>query len=263
MSSPKRALFSALEPPTDPEALLRFVPELSLARGLEGSPYHHLDTLDHVFEVVRRVEEELEVGRLGADVPESRLGDLRLGALLHDVAKPVTRGELEGRVLFVAHDSLGASLVRRICRRLGVSAAHTDLAATLATLHLKIGFMGNPHTDHPPERLAHAAGPFGEELAVISLSDRLAAQGPKLKQEHIERHVSLCADFLKTSRRLAPYPAPDYDALGGALPPVAEGADVGLAAAHARLLAARGLDPVSAKKMAISQATSLLQPPES
>jgi HD superfamily phosphodiesterase len=79
----------------DDEVFLREAPELSLARGLEGSPYHHLDTLDHVLEVIRRVEEELAAGRLGADVPEDRVDGLRLAALLHDVAKPITRGELE------------------------------------------------------------------------------------------------------------------------------------------------------------------------
>src|SRR4028119_1586440 len=120
---PPKALYVALEPPSDPAAFLEAVPELSLARGLEGSPYHHLDTLEHVLEVVRRVEEELEVPRLGARVPAGRVEGLRLAALLHDVAKPVTRGELEGRVLFVAHDSLGAALVRRICRRPGGAAA--------------------------------------------------------------------------------------------------------------------------------------------
>ncbi|CAA9476869.1 MAG: tRNA nucleotidyltransferase, A-adding, partial [uncultured Rubrobacteraceae bacterium] len=192
---PPKALYAALEPPSDPAAFLEAVPELSLARGLEGSPYHHLDTLDHILEVVRRVEEELEVRRLGASVPAGRVEGLRLAALLHDVAKPVTRGEIEGRVLFVAHDSLGAALARRICRRLEAPASHADLAATLTALHLKIGFMENPRTDHPPERLARAAGPFGEELAVLSLADRLAAQGPRLKPEHIDRHVALCADF--------------------------------------------------------------------
>ena len=153
-----RALLTALDPPADPEVFLEAVPELSLARGLEGSPYHHLDTLDHVLEVVRRVEEELETRRLGATVPESRVGALCLAALLHDVAKPVTRGELEGRVLFVAHDTLGATLVRRICGRLGASAPQTDLVATLTALHLKIGFMRDARTDHPPARLARAAG---------------------------------------------------------------------------------------------------------
>ena len=255
---PRKALYAALEPPLEPAAFLEAVPELSLARGLEGSPYHHLDTLDHVLEVVRRVEEELEVGRLGARVPAGRVEGLRLAALLHDVAKPVTRGELEGRVLFVAHDSLGAALARRICRRLDAPASHTDLAATLTALHLKIGFMENPRTDHPPGRLARAAGPFGEELAVLSLADRLAAQGPRLKPEHIDRHVALCADFLETSRRLTPYPEPDYGALAMALAPGAAEADAGYAAAHARLLTARGLDSEAATTAAVAHASSLL-----
>jgi poly(A) polymerase len=254
----RKALYAALEPPLDPAAFLEAVPELSLARGLQGSPYHHLDTLDHVLEVVRRVEEELEVERLGARVPAGRVEGLRLAALLHDVAKPVTRGELEGRVLFVAHDSLGAALARRICRRLDAPASHVDLAATLTTLHLKIGFMKNPRTDHPPERLARAAGPFGEELAVLSLADRLAAQGPRLKPEHIDRHVTLCADFLETSRRLNPYPEPDYGGMARAMPPGAADADAGYAAVHARLLVARGLDPEAAATAAVAHASSLL-----
>jgi len=233
-------LRAALEPPLDPAGLLDFVPELSLARELEGSQYHHLSTLDHVLEVVRGVERELREGRLGARVGEDRLQGLRLAALLHDVAKPVTRGELEGRVLFVSHDSLGAGMVRRIGRRLGLSEGETDLTATLTALHLKIGFMGNPRTDYTPERLARAAGPFGEELSVLSWADRLAAQGPRLKPEHLRRHEELCTWFLRVSRELGPYPVPDYAALEGTISSAASGADLGYAASRLRLLAARG-----------------------
>jgi poly(A) polymerase len=229
----------ALEPPLDTACLLDCVPELSLARELEGSPFHHLDTLDHVFEVVRGVECELQEGRVGTRVGEDRVQGLRLAALLHDVAKPVTRGELEGRVLFVSHDSLGAGMVRRIGRRLGLSAGETDLTATLTALHLKIGFMGNPRTDYPPERLARAAGPFGEELAVLSWADRLAAQGPRLKPEHLRRHKELCTWFLRVSRGLGPHPVPDYTALEGTIP-YGSGADIGYTVSYHRLLAARG-----------------------
>jgi poly(A) polymerase len=236
---------AAFEPPLDTVGLLDVVPELSLARELEGSPYHHLDTLDHILEVVRGVERELEEGRVGARVGEDRAVGLRLAALLHDVAKPVTRGEFEGRVHFVSHDSLGAGMVRRIGRRLGLSAWETDLTATLTALHLKIGFMGNPRTDYPPERLARAAGPFGEELAVLSWADRLAAQGPRLKPEHLRRHEDLCTWFLRVSRELYPYPDPDYAALQEVLS-CASGADVGYAASYLRLLVARGTDENSA-----------------
>lgn len=234
------ALFRALAPPADFDALLDLVPELTLSRELRQGPYHHLDTLDHTQEVVRRVERELEEGRIGARVGEDHVEGLRLAALLHDVAKPVTRGEFEGRVIFVAHDTLGARMIHGICRRLDLSAAVTDAAATLTTLHLKIGFMANPRSDYPPERLVRAAGPFGESLAVLSWADRLAAQGPRLKDEHIERHRALCGDFLEASRRAGPHPAQDYEDVARRLG-LSNCADTGYAASRARLLASRGM----------------------
>ena len=167
-------LRAALEPLLDTACLLDAVPELSLARELEGSQYHHLNTLDHIIEVVRGVECELEEGRVGARVGEDRVGGLRLAALLHDVAKPVTRGELEGRVLFVSHDSLGARMVRRIGRRLGLSAEETDRTSTLTALHLKIGFMGNPSTDYPSEYLPAPPDP--------SAKSSLSSVGPTASQ---------------------------------------------------------------------------------
>ena len=238
-------LRAALEPSLDTVGLLGVIPELSLARELEGSPYHHLNTLDHVLEVVRGVERELDEGRIGARVREDGVQGLRLAALLHDVAKPVTQGEFEGRILFVSHDSLGAGMVRRIGRRLGLTALEADLTSTLTALHLKIGFMGNSRTDYPPERLALAAGPFGEELAVLSWADRLAAQGPRLKPEHLRRHEDLCTWYLRVSRELGPYPDPDYAALRELLFSKS-GADVGYAASYLRLLVARGADENSA-----------------
>ena len=132
-------------------------------------------------------------------------------------------------------------MVRRIGRRLGLTARETDLTATLTALHLKIGFMGHPRTDYPPERLARAAGPFGEELAVLSWADRLAAQGPRLKPEHLRRHEELCTWFLRVSRELGPYPDPDYAALQRELSSSSD-ADVGYAASYLRLLVARRTD---------------------
>jgi poly(A) polymerase len=235
-------LLRALEPPADEAALTGLVPELALARELGQGPYHHLDTFEHVMEAIRGVERELEERRVGARVPPERVAGLRVAALLHDVAKPVTRGEWEGRVIFVAHDTLGGRMVRRICGRLGLPAALTDAAATLTVLHLKIGFMESPRSDYPPERLARAAGPFGEELAVLSWADRLAAQGPRLRDEHVERHRRLCADFLRVSRKSGPYPDPDYAALAARLGiPEEDGAEVGYAASRVRLLGSRGM----------------------
>jgi poly(A) polymerase len=238
-------ILEVLEHPLDLEVLLREVPELELAEGHGQGPFHHLDVLEHTLEVVRCVERELEEGRVGARVDEKGREGLLVAGLLHDIAKPLTRGEFEERVIFVAHDTLGARLAAGVCRRLELPASLTDLVTTLTALHLKIGFMGSPRTDYSPERLARAAGPFGEELAVLSWADRLAAQGPRLKSEHIERHRELCVEFLRISRAIGPYPEPDYEVLAKRLvhPP-----DAGYAASRARLLEARGLRAAEALK---------------
>ncbi|HZY65148.1 MAG TPA: HD domain-containing protein [Rubrobacteraceae bacterium] len=227
-----------LEPPVEEAEVLDVIPELSLARGLGQGPYHHLDVFEHTMEVVRGVERELQEDLLGAHIPSERVGGLRLVGLLHDVAKPVSRGEYDGKVLFVAHDTLGARLAHRVCRRLGVSAEDTDLVVTLTALHLKIGFMRNERSDYPPPRLARAAGPFGEELAVLSWADRAAAQGPRLKQEHLDRHYDLCAEFLRISRERGPYSLPDYVNLTRGAQEDTE-TDAGYAASWARLLESR------------------------
>lgn len=220
--------------------MIRLLPELGLARGLAQSPYHHLDTLDHILETVRHVRRELEESVLGARVPAERFEALLFAALMHDVAKPLTRGEVEGRVVFVAHDTLGARMVEEMCLRLGAPAMHSDLARTLTYLHLKIGFMENPRADYPPERIARAAGPFCEELAVLSWADRLAARGPRLKKEHVERHRRLCVRFLRVSRELGPRSEPDYKELASRLscPPDAV---VGSASSRLRILRAGGM----------------------
>lgn len=239
------SVHEALEPPADAAGLLKLVPELGLARELEQSPFHHLDTFDHILEVIHGTEREISASELGARISRNRIKPLRIAALLHDVAKPITRGDIGGKVLFIAHDSLGAGTAYHVCRRLDLPAIETDLAATLTHLHLKIGFMDNPRSDYPPDRLVRAAGPFGEELAVLSWADRLAAQGPRLKEEHIERHRRLCLEFLRASRERGPHPVPNYEDLAEKLSLETQ-ADAGHAASRLRLLQAGGLDAESA-----------------
>jgi poly(A) polymerase len=246
--APLPALIGALDrDPPGRATVLRLVPELLAADGLGQGPYHHLDVLGHTFEVVRGVRRELASADdgLGTRVhPERRTG-LLLAGLLHDVAKPLTRAEVDGRVVFVGHETLGARLAARICGRIGAGALRTDLVATVTALHLGIGFMGSPRSAYPPERLARAAGPFAEELAALSWADRLGAAGPKLKREHVERHRALSEEFLAVSRSLAPLPEPDYDVLAECLG-LSTGAEAGHAASRVRLLRARGMDGASA-----------------
>ena len=107
------------------------LPELSALHGVEQSHFHHLDVYDHTLEVLRQaLELERHPERVFGELAEpldalmrepfadelDRWQALRLGALLHDAAKPATRNvRPDGRVTFIGHDSVGAELVGEIC----------------------------------------------------------------------------------------------------------------------------------------------------
>src|SRR5215208_8176287 len=110
--------------------LAAVLPELDALRGVGQSVYHHADVLGHTLEVLDAVvameADPAAVGlgdELAAPVAAllseplanelTRGTGLRFAALLHDAAKPQTRGERpDGRVTFVGHDSVGAELAR-------------------------------------------------------------------------------------------------------------------------------------------------------
>ena len=102
------------------------LPELEALRGVEQNVYHHADVLGHTLEVldaVVAIEADPASAGLGGELAApvaallaepladelTRGTALRFAALLHDAAKPQTRGERpDGRVTFVGHDSEGA-----------------------------------------------------------------------------------------------------------------------------------------------------------
>ena len=102
--------------------------------GIEQSAYHHLDVYEHTLAVISATlelehEPERFLGPSAAGAAEfmstplaselTRWEALRLGALLHDIAKPQTRSvTAEGRVTFIGHDALGSQMARSILGRL-------------------------------------------------------------------------------------------------------------------------------------------------
>ena len=82
--------------------------------------------------------EEL-AGHLAEDLGDGlgRAGALKLAALLHDVAKPETRAEVDGRVRFIGHDVIGAERAHGIAGRLRLSGRATGVLGRLVAQHLR------------------------------------------------------------------------------------------------------------------------------
>jgi len=172
------------------------LPEVAALHGVEQSHFHHLDVYDHTMEVLDRlleIEREPEAA-FGAElaprlhaVLEETLADeltrwqaLRFAALLHDIGKPATRGELpDGRVTFIGHDSLGEEMVSDVARRMRTSGVLRAFLAAITRHHLVLGFMVHerPLSRTGIYRYLTTCEPVEIEVTVLSCADRLATRG--------------------------------------------------------------------------------------
>jgi putative nucleotidyltransferase with HDIG domain len=192
------------------------LPELAALRGVEQGPNHHLDVHGHTLAVLEQtlvVESDLErfAGAERASATRELLDEpladeishgtaLRFGALLHDIGKPATKGERDGHVTFIGHDSVGAEIVGGICRRLRASGRLTRHLQALTREHLRLGFM--VHEAPLPARRIHeylrATQPVAADVTLLTVADRLSARGsgPFATEEAIEAHLGLARQML-------------------------------------------------------------------
>jgi poly(A) polymerase len=193
-------------------ALEVVLPELTGQRGVEQNKYHHLDVYGHSLEVLTKLTElEADPSPLGehaaaaAAVMAEPLADeltrgqaLRFGALLHDAAKPQTRGETaEGRVTFIGHDQAGAELARAALGRLRASDRLQAQVAALTRNHLRLGFLVHraPLSRRDVHAYLRACEPVEVDVTLLSVADRLATRGHKA-DEAIARHLELARELL-------------------------------------------------------------------
>jgi poly(A) polymerase len=192
------------------------LPELEDMMGIEQNRFHHRDVHGHTMEVLEQViklqhDPAAVVGETrGAAVAEllgepladglTRGAALRWGALLHDAAKPLTRGvrPTDGRVTFIGHDTRGAELARSVLSRLRASERLRGHVAGLVRHHLRLGFMV-----HEPQPLARrtvfrylrACQPVEVDVTLLSMADRLATRGDRA-EEAIAAHMRLARGML-------------------------------------------------------------------
>jgi putative nucleotidyltransferase with HDIG domain len=191
------------------------LPELEALHGVEQNPNHHLDVHGHTIEVLRQllvIEADLDTytGESAHGVREllaQPLGDgftrgegLRLGALMHDVGKPRTKGEHSGYVTFIGHDSVGADLVAQSLGRLGASRALSRYVEGLTRHHLHLGFM--VHERPVPARRLYEylaqCGDVAPDVTLLTAADRMSARGsgPVAAPEMISAHLELVREVL-------------------------------------------------------------------
>jgi poly(A) polymerase len=113
----------------------------------------------------------------------SRAALFRLGALLHDVAKPQTKqSKPGGGVSFHEHQTIGGEIALMVARRLRFSEAEAAYIKTVVREHMRPGQFAalDEVTLRAVRRFFHATGRAGPDVLLHSLADHMATRGPDL-----------------------------------------------------------------------------------
>jgi poly(A) polymerase len=191
------------------------LPELVALDGVEQNRFHHLDVAGHTREVLARTIalvadptiigiDETTAGRLTELMAQPLANELtrgqalRFGALMHDIAKPLTRAVTdEGRVTFMDHDNRGAELASEILGRLRASDRLRTHVAALCRHHLRLGFLwhARPLSRRDVYDYLAASAPVGVDVTVLSVADRLATRGDNAEAA-IDAHLEVAREVI-------------------------------------------------------------------
>lgn len=190
------------------------LPELAELRGVQQNRYHHADVHDHTVEVLEQVvalqrDPAAVLGERHAVAVRALLAEpladdldraiaLRIGALLHDAAKPATLGHRDdGTPTFFGHDRAGAELARRVLARLCASERLKSHVAALVRHHLRLGFLvhAQPLSRRALYGYLKGCEDVGVDVTVLSVADRLATRGRKAERA-IAKHLDLAREVL-------------------------------------------------------------------
>lgn len=196
--------------------LTRAIPELEPARHTDQPIVHFLSVLDHSIETVAAVEwllaqidqialpdEALPAAiranpslayrsRYAAQLREHitqpvgrypRPALFKLGALLHDIAKPQTKQDKPGGgVSFHEHQTIGGEVAAGIARRLGFEPGEAGYVRAVVREHMRPGQLAaqGEVTLRAVQRFFSATGDAGPDVLLHLLADHMATRGPNL-----------------------------------------------------------------------------------
>jgi putative nucleotidyltransferase with HDIG domain len=173
--------------------LAAFLPESASMRATAQPLPHRFDVWEHSLQAVEAVDVLLAdldalapwgpglrlhlAGGLGGGF--TRREALRLAALLHDVAKPETRAELDGRIRFFGHDAVGARRVPAIAERLRLPRRVSQVVERLVAQHLRPMHLAQAGqiTRRARFRFFRALGDDAPDLLLLALADAAGLTG--------------------------------------------------------------------------------------
>ncbi len=203
------------------DLLCRVIPELEATRNCDQPRAHHYwDVWGHLLHCVEYAEaitaghrnnaiytmapwtanEDAYFSEIVGD-GHNRRTVLKLAALLHDIAKPQTKGpDKNGRIRFLGHSEQGADMVEARLPALRMARRITDLVSTMVLHHLRPSQLRE--RDQMPSKRAiyryyRDVGDAAVDTLYLAMADFLAARGPELSPERWNNYARMIAAVLE------------------------------------------------------------------
>ncbi|MGQ9546182.1 MAG: HD domain-containing protein [Dehalococcoidia bacterium] len=207
--------------------LLALIPELADSKGVEQPTVHFWDVFEHSMQTVAAAEfllresewqysnERMLSTAFWSDEIERHLSQevsggsnhrvlLKLGALFHDIAKPMTKSlDDSGRARFLGHTKQGAAIASNILGRLRFSNREIKMVESIVYHHLRPVQMageGLP-TQRAIYRYFRDTGEVGIDILLLALADYLASRGPLVSMEEWTKNCQLINYILTEHER--------------------------------------------------------------
>ncbi len=157
------------------------LPELIPSINLEFDPSEHKDIYHHILQVLDNTPPKLE---------------LRWCALLHDIAKPLTRRKIGGEYHFLGHEVVGSKTAKAVLRRLKYSNEFIDYVSRLVYLHQRIPNDQGNWTDGAVRRFVRDAGEALDDLFIFAEADSTGKNERKLaiyraKRDELKERIAV------------------------------------------------------------------------
>ncbi len=151
-------------------------PEIHVMYGMDQTAeWHHKDIFAHTLQVVdnsAKLSDKME---------------LRFAALVHDIAKPITRRvDKKKGYTFHGHDAIGEKMIDAVAKRMKLSNDLRDYLKKLTLLHLRpIALVKDIVTDSAVRRLMVAAGKDLKDLMILCRAD-ITTKNPKRVKRYLK-----------------------------------------------------------------------------
>ncbi len=184
--------------------LEKIFPEIGKLRKISDQGKNHIYPLDeHTLKTVEMLEFILNsreyikdyifenIGRLRFLGEFSDIEALKMSALMHDIGKPDTFKEIDGKITFYEHDKLGSEIVKKIGKRWRWGEDLTRFVASLVRHHLRLFYLREAEakgtlTSRGMARFWKDCGDIAYHLFALSVADALASGD---KKEEIDKLI--------------------------------------------------------------------------